>query len=376
MKQVASIIPQSLFAVLLVLIFTSCATMFSGTKADIFIDGDMDEPVTISSSAGEYKDVTLPTLVEVKRRQLNGQHIHVTSEHHVFDDIVLEKTFNEWALVSALVYGTPFFIDLMTNAVSKPKYDQFYITPLDSLPAADSLHRKRPLVMVSTMDAHTRARLRGQQLPTKYPRHEINVSLGLGSNQADRSTKRFVDDIIQPLDMGREGECGDIFGDSYFVGKLEYHYRLNRKWDIGAMAAWGISSESYTNRYYYMDEQHENETPGTYTDGYSKCRSFSFAPSVRYTWYETRTYRLFSRVSLGMMRNHFKFDMEEWREGNENMSRGSIIREESIDKTKWRMAYQLSPIGIIVGGSSPLRFVAEVGYGCLGVCNIGLAFCF
>ena len=59
-------------AVLLAMCFSSCATMFSGTKADIFIEGDVDEPVTINSSAGVYKDVTLPTLVEVKRRQLNG----------------------------------------------------------------------------------------------------------------------------------------------------------------------------------------------------------------------------------------------------------------------------------------------------------------
>ena len=92
MKQVVYVISESLLIVLLIVSFTSCATMFSGTKADVFIDGDMDEPVTISSSVGVYKDVTLPTLVEVKRRHLDGQHIHVTSEHHSFDDIVLKKT--------------------------------------------------------------------------------------------------------------------------------------------------------------------------------------------------------------------------------------------------------------------------------------------
>ena len=117
--------------------------MFSGTKADIFIDGEVDEPVTVCSTAGLYKDVNLPALVEVKRRHLNGQHIQITSEHHSFDDIVLEKTFNEWALVSALAYGTGFFIDLMTNAVSKPKYDQFFIKPLDSLSTAGSVRMDR-----------------------------------------------------------------------------------------------------------------------------------------------------------------------------------------------------------------------------------------
>ena len=173
MKKVASAISKTLFAVLLVICFSSCATMVSGIKADIFIDGDVDEPVTINSSAGEYKDVTLPTIVEVKRRHLDGQHIQISSEHHSFDDIVLERSFNGWALVTALAYGVPFVIDLMTNAVSLPKYDQFFITPMDSLTTTDTLYRKRPAVMISTMDSNTRARLRRKQLPMKYPRHDI-----------------------------------------------------------------------------------------------------------------------------------------------------------------------------------------------------------
>ena len=39
------------------------------------------------------------------------------------------------------------------------------------------------------------------------------------------------------------------------------------------------------------------------------------------------------------------------------------------------MAYQFSPIGMSVG-AGPVRFIAELGYGCLGVCNIGLGICF
>ena len=375
MKFVASVVSKSLIVLLLVMSLASCATMFSGVKADIFIEGDVDEPVTIKSSAGEYRDVMLPTLVEVKRRQLNGQHIQISSEHHSFDDIVLEKAINEWAFASAFVYVGPFLIDLMTNAVSKPKYDQFVITPVDSLTASNSHGRKRPSVMVSTMDSKTRAKIRGQQVPVKYPRHEVNATFGFGHNQSDHLTTRFVDDIIQPLHMERDIACGDIIGDSYLVGKMEYHYRLNMKWDIGALAAWGKSSENYTDEYYYAIEQHKKDSPGTITHGHSRCRSFSFAPSVRYTWYETRTYRLFSRVSLGMMRNHLEFDIEEWRYGGENNPHGTIVREERTDETKWRMAYQVSPIGLSVG-AGPLRFFAEVGYGCLGVCNIGLGLSF
>ncbi len=375
MKVEASVTSKTLFVILLSFCLSSCATMFSGTKADIFIDGDVDEPVNINSSAGEYKAVALPTIVEVKRRHLNGQHIQITSEHHSFDDIVLEKSFNGWALVSALAYGMGFFIDLMTNAVSKPRYDQYYIMPIESFRTTDTISMKRPTVMVSTMSQGERAKLRGQLLPVRFPRHEVNITLGLGSNQSDRPTNRFVDGILQPRHMETDGMCGDIFGDSYIVGKMEYHYRLNRKWDIGAMMAWGVSSESYTNEYFHAMELKEQNHLGTVTQGFSNCRSFSFAPSVRYTWYETRTYRLFSRVSLGMMRHHLGFDIEEWKYGNMTKPYGSIIRKENIDETKWHMSYQVSPIGISVE-AGPLRLIAEMGYGCLGVCNIGLAFCF
>ena len=359
---------------MLVMSVTSCATMFSGTRADIFIDGDVDEPVSITSSAGVYRDVALPTFVEVKRRHLDGQHISIESEHHSFDDIVLQKTFNEWALGSVLISGTGFLIDLLTNAVSRPHYDQFFITPLDSMMQADSIRMDNP-VLVSTMGPKAKALLKEKRLVGKYPRHEINVSVGVGSNQSDRSTKRFVDNIIQDRNMEADVECGNIFGDSYIMGIMEYHYRVNRMWDIGAIMAWGYSSESYSDEYFYSIEDNQLHHSDIFTYGYSKCRSFSLAPSVRYTWCDTGKYRLFSRVALGMMRHHLKFDTEQWEYGYSSQPYGRLLTGDRCDKIKWRMAYQLAPIGVSVG-CGPLKFYAEMGYGCLGVCNLGLALCF
>ena len=378
MKTAVSFIFGSLFVASLALSLHSCATMFSGIKTNIIIDGDVDEPVTISSSAGEYKDVKLPVLIEVKRRRLNGQRIHVISEHHTFDDIVIQKTVNEWAIVSAAACGTPFLIDLMTNAVSKPKYDLFFLTPKDSPTATDSLHSRKYTVTIPVKEQATRAKLRELQLTAKYPRHEFSATVGVGSNQADRSTSRFVDDIIQPRHMEKDAACGDIFGDSYIMGKIEYHYRFNRKWDIGAMVAWGISSEAYSEDHYYAAEQAQQEPqvpPVGGTSGYLSGRSFTAAPSVRYTWYETRSFRLFSRVSLGMMRHHLLFDLDKWNYEKTPKPYHHVVRESSIDKTTWRMAYQVSPFAMSVG-SGPLRLTAEAGYGCLGVCHIGLSVCF
>lgn len=375
MKVLASTMSKTFFAILTVISFSSCATIFSGTKADIFIDGEVEEPVTINTTVGEYKDVTLPTLVEVNRHQLDGQHIQISSEHHSFDDIVLKKSVNGLAVVSAFLYGAPFFIDLATNAVSKPKYDQFFIKPTENVATDDTLNGKRPVVMVSTMGPETRARLRSERLPEKFPRHEINGTLGFGANQADHTTQRFIDGFIQPRHMETESECGDIFGDSYFIGKLEYHYRLNRKWDIGALVAWGRSSESYTNEYFYAIEQNKNENNGIINTGIEKCRSFSFAPSMRYTWFERKNCRFYSRAALGLTRNHYNFALEEWKGYIPYESHGEVDHKENFCNTNWRMAYQLSPFGMSVG-ANPVRFFLELGYGCLGVCNIGLGFCF
>ena len=377
MKKSSSVILKLFFVAFCTITVTSCATMFSGFKADVFIDGDIDEPVTITSSAGTYEDVTLPTVVEVKRRQLNGQHIQISSEQHTFDDIVLEKTLNEWALLSVFSNVMPICIDLLTNAVSRPKHNQFFITPLESIGAADSLNLPLPRSVVpsSTIDFTTKTRLRSERLFTKFPRHEINGTFGFGSNQADHYTKQFVDNILQHYHMETEVNCGDIFGDSYFVGKIEYHYRLNRKWDVGALMAWGESSMDYTDEYYNMDEQHKDVYPGYNTLGYHKGRSFTFAPSVRYTWYEKGACRYYSRVAMGLMRHRLTFSMNEWTTNGPNERYCYKDKEKQFEKTEWRMAYQLSPIGMSVG-VGPLRFIAELGYGCLGICNFGMGICF
>ena len=237
MKGIASTLCKLLSTSLAAMLLTSCATIFSGTRADIFIHGDVDEPVTIVSSQGEYKDVTLPTVVEVKRRHLNGQHIQISSEHHTFDDIVLRKAFNEWALASIILSGAGgVVIDLITNAVSKPHYDCFFVRPNDSIPSADTPRTTASTTFFLFGSDPTKTNLRSHTLPKKYPRHEVNATLGLGRNQADPSTKHFIDNILTQYHLEDEFEHFDPLGVSYVMKKVEYHYRLNRKWDIGAMA--------------------------------------------------------------------------------------------------------------------------------------------
>ena len=53
---------------------SSCATIISGSTADIHIDGKVDEHLTVVTTHGEYQDLSLPATVKVKRRSLDGQH--------------------------------------------------------------------------------------------------------------------------------------------------------------------------------------------------------------------------------------------------------------------------------------------------------------
>ena len=53
-------------------LFSSCATIVSGTTATIQIDGKFTEPMTITTSYQTYEDVVLPAEVKVKRQHLDG----------------------------------------------------------------------------------------------------------------------------------------------------------------------------------------------------------------------------------------------------------------------------------------------------------------
>ncbi len=352
--------------------FSSCATIISGSTAKISLDGSVDEPVTISSSYGVYEDVRLPTTVEVKRKHLDGQRIKISSEHYAYKDIVLRKSLNYWSILSAYIYALPLGVDLLTNAVSKPRQKDFFIVPLKTQQEADSLNRIDSLRMVAEKETRERAKI----LPSKYPRHEIVGSFGFGPNQADKDQRAMNQECYHHYPIEREGECFDIIGQSYLTTHIEYHYRLNRKWDLGAIMGWGVSKEIYGS-YFYYDRPilPSTEEDDVYSYGRHVYRSFTVAPSVRFTWHERKQYRLYSRVALGLLRHHLTYRYyEDICDDYENY-KYTTVHQESIDHLKWRMGYQVSPL-CMSAGSDHFRFFGELGYGCLGVFNLGLCISF
>ena len=121
-----------LSVITITLLLSSCATIVSGGSPSITIDGNVTEPLTITTTKNTYTNVTLPTTVKVSRHKLDGQRIYVQSETTRYKDIVLEKSTNGWAFGNILIGGLiGWGIDLGTNAVSKPSSTHFYINAND-----------------------------------------------------------------------------------------------------------------------------------------------------------------------------------------------------------------------------------------------------
>ena len=53
------------------LLLTSCATIFSGTQATIILDGDVQEPLTVTTPTDTLDSLSLPATINLLRRDLN-----------------------------------------------------------------------------------------------------------------------------------------------------------------------------------------------------------------------------------------------------------------------------------------------------------------
>ena len=128
----ATFVKAVVMAIAMPALLSSCATIVSGGSPKITIDGNISEPVTITTTKRTYPNVNLPCVVKVKRHKLNGQRIYVQSETTRYKDVILEKSTNGWAFGNILIGGLiGWGIDLGTNCVSKPAQTHFYINAND-----------------------------------------------------------------------------------------------------------------------------------------------------------------------------------------------------------------------------------------------------
>ena len=206
-------------------------------------------------------------------------------------------------------------------------------------------------------------------------RHELSIGVGCGANQADHDTPSRPNEKPQIAYYWNDGECFDLFGNSYVYLNMEYHYRINRKWEIGGLGTWGISNENYFANYTAEEEKTtaDWDLMGNISR-YESCRYFTVMPSVRYTWYESDLARVYSRGAIGLMRHHITSYTEDYAPiESETVKRKVIIEDE--DRVKYGMAYHITVLGVRLG-KDWLGAFGEIGYGCLGVVRVGLNVCF
>ena len=363
-----SIICHCVITVQLLTLFSSCATILTGTSAKVTIDGDIDEPVTIVTSKDIYKDVNLPTQVKVSRKHLGGQHIQIISPSYAFHDIKLETAFNPTALGSILLLPFPLAVDLITNAVIRPSVSHYYIRPVEDIEKEDSIHRIDSIKNVRRNQVPEHIR---KPLPA-MKRHMLSVGVGIGDNHVVGNTPSlgFPEDQ-RNYDYDRYWECGDIIGASLLLTDISYHYRLNRKWEVGATAAWGIFKDDNDADYSFGDFVYNDQSTYGSIHANKSCRYFAVLPSVRYTWGEDLLGRCYSGIALGFMRRHLDYNYVDYPPTENPLSEPIPIAQHSLDKVGYRLAYHVSAFGLVVG-SGGLSCFGELGYGCLGILRIGL----
>ena len=112
----------------MLILFTSCATIFNGSKAKITLNNDnVREPVQLNVDGKIYPDVYFPTTVRVKRGFKDSK---ITAEAKSYEkgEVTVDKKFNGttlWNLVLGGVVGMG--IDAATGAMMKPDAKTYYI---------------------------------------------------------------------------------------------------------------------------------------------------------------------------------------------------------------------------------------------------------
>ena len=119
---------KSILVFIGVVLLSSCATMFNGSKARIMVMNDeVKKPVTLTVGNKMYPNIYLPAQVRVKRGFRPTQ-ITATAEGYEPGSVTVKKKFNATTLWNIWLGGIPgFAIDAATGAMTKPKFEQYYL---------------------------------------------------------------------------------------------------------------------------------------------------------------------------------------------------------------------------------------------------------
>lgn len=340
-------------------LFSSCATMVSGTRADLLIDGECYEPVRVETQDETYDSLMIPAVVSVKRSQLNKP-LHITSENYVYSDIIPGSKTNEWIWANWFCGFWGIAVDAATGAIYKPALPCYSIRTRHKDECSDS---------TSMPPVDGKAMLAASRKIQRCYRHEVDVVFGFGSIIADGVHQRRIREL-EKMNFGDAYYCG--FPEYGGAVGLRYYYHLNRWVAVGGMAG-------YAHAHDLLDHYYDGN-PSNVPD-YSSCdvntESFYLAPSVKASWWHSGALTCYSKGALGLQLRHHWTTLHTpryWPDG-QTVKNNSIENRSLCDMRQWRLSGQFTAVGVDVG-SRHLRFFAELGYGIEGVFNIGLSYRF
>ncbi len=137
----------------LLTILTSCATILSGTKANVTVTTNSTEPVNLTVDGRTYYNIAGLTQVQVKR----GYKVSkiVAENTNAYGSVDVYKEFNAVTLGNLILGGIPsFIIDVIDGAVTKPATDVFtiYMQSKNNQPKIEESTKEEPKEIVQNND--------------------------------------------------------------------------------------------------------------------------------------------------------------------------------------------------------------------------------
>lgn len=104
---------------------SSCATIFTGSKAKVTVDSNIRQPVSLTVDGYKYNHVQLPHVIKVKKG-FSETLVKAETEGYQPTMLMIDKNFNAVAVLN--MFGLlGWAIDAATGAMMKPEYKYYEI---------------------------------------------------------------------------------------------------------------------------------------------------------------------------------------------------------------------------------------------------------
>ena len=107
------------------MVFTSCASIFCGSKATVTFESNVQEDVTLTIDGRKHNNVQFPYTTKIKRG-FDETIVKAEAPTYKTETIIIDKVFNPVSIINLtdiLGWG----IDAATGAITKPEYKWYQI---------------------------------------------------------------------------------------------------------------------------------------------------------------------------------------------------------------------------------------------------------